>query len=113
MEGCNPKPNEILEDDATVEDICDEFARVSSAEHGSRVPNFDDFGIEIDDEQEAYLGLSDLENKRVDSDGIEIDDEQEAYLGLSDLENKRVDSDASFRAAYGLWSDVESGGKGS
>ena len=61
--GCDPNPDEVLAEDATIEDICDEFARVASAEHGSRFPNFDDFGKKIDAEQEAYL--FELENKRV------------------------------------------------
>jgi hypothetical protein len=63
MLGSDPKPNEVLEEDATVDDICDDFARVASAEHGSRVPYYDDFGANINEEQEAYL--SDLDNKRI------------------------------------------------
>ena len=63
MVGSTPKPNEVNDEDATFDDVCDGFARVASAEHGNRVPNYDEYGNMLDVDQEAYL--ADIENGRV------------------------------------------------
>ena len=38
-----------------MDDICAEYQAIATSLHGERIPNFDEFGFPIDDEQEAYL----------------------------------------------------------
>ena len=53
--GTQNRPGEKKADVASVDDICDDFAKVATAVHGARVSNFNEFGESIDDAREALL----------------------------------------------------------
>ena len=53
--GSTREPGYHSDDRQPLHEICEEFATVATSVHGERILNFDEFGNEINGDQEAYL----------------------------------------------------------